>query len=200
MLVCTTAQAARSKVGKCGSRSLCASGQGGSRTEPQPVLTVQLYIRHLDWRLHLNIRIYIQIWIRIWVRVHIRIQIRGCSPTIIIVDCKWIATSATHAGASFPQVRIAKEPNGPTNRLERPSLQHELLALSGCCGLRIFASFLKLDQAYPPEKPRAPRTQNSLQTIGWSEVSSVKVINASSELPRMRSRNRRSGWRPFFTM
>ena len=106
-------------------------------------------------------------------------------------------THPWHAGASFPQVRIAKEPNGPATRLERPSLQHELLALSGCCGLRIFASFLKLDQAYPPEKPRAPRTQNSLQTIGWSEVSSVKVMNASGELPRMRSRTRRSGWSPF---
>ena len=45
-------QAASSKVGKCGTRSLCASGQGGSRAEPQPPLTVQLYIRHLDWRLY----------------------------------------------------------------------------------------------------------------------------------------------------
>ena len=102
-----------------------------------------------------------------------------------------------HAGASFPQVRIAKKPNGPTNRLERPSLQHELLALSGCCGLRIFASFLKLDQAYPPEKPRAPRTQNSLQTIGWSEAGSVKVTIPSSLSKPIRSRTRHSGWSPF---
>ena len=87
-----------------------------------------------------------------------------------------------HAGASFPQVRIAKKPNWPTNRLERPSLQHELLAFSGCAGLRLFAAFVKLDQAYPPLKSPAPRTQNSLRTIGWSEVSSVKVTIPSTRL------------------
>ena len=52
MLVCTTAQAASSKMGKCGARFLCASGQGGARPEPQPAMTVQLYIRYLDWRLY----------------------------------------------------------------------------------------------------------------------------------------------------
>ena len=92
---------------------------------------------------------------------------------------------------------MAKKPNWPTNRLERLALQHELLPFSGCAGLRLFAAFVKLDQAYPPLKSRAPRTQNSLRTIGWSEVSNVKVMNASGELPRMRSRTRRSGWPPF---
>ena len=82
------------------------------------------------------------------------------------LDPKSVEGGAEHAGASFPQVRIAKKLKLPHKSQERPSLQHELLALSGCCGLRIFASFLKLDQAYPPEKPRAPRTQNSVQTIG----------------------------------
>ena len=47
------AQAAKNQVGKCGARYLCASGQGGSRPEPQPAVTVQLYIRHLEWRLYL---------------------------------------------------------------------------------------------------------------------------------------------------
>ena len=70
---------------------------------------------------------------------------------------------------------MAKETKLAKNRLERPSLQHELLAFSGCAGLRLFAAFVKLDQAYPPLKSPAPRTQNSLQTIGWSEVSSLKV-------------------------
>ena len=54
--VCTSAQAAsaaaKNQMGKCGARYLCASGQGGSRPEPQPAVTVQLYIRHLDWRLY----------------------------------------------------------------------------------------------------------------------------------------------------
>ena len=74
------------------------------------------------------------------------------------------ATSeAVHAGASFPQVRIAKKRNWPTNRLESLALEHELLAFSGCAGLRLFAAFVKLDQAYPPLKSRALRTQNSLR-------------------------------------
>jgi len=51
---------------------------------------------------------------------------------------------------------MVEKPNGPTNRQERFVLQHELLAFSRCSGLRLFASFLKLDQAYPPVKPRAP--------------------------------------------
>ena len=46
------AQAAKNQMGKCGARYLCASGQGGSRPEPQPAVTVQLYIRYLDWRLY----------------------------------------------------------------------------------------------------------------------------------------------------
>ena len=54
-----------------------------------------------------------------------------------------------------------------------------LLAFSGCAGLRLFAAFVKLDQAYPLLKSRALRTQNSLRTIGWSEVSSVKVMISS---------------------
>ena len=92
---------------------------------------------------------------------------------------------------------MAKKPNWPTNRLESLALQHELLAFSGCAGLRLFAAFVKLDQAYPPLKSRAPRTQNSPRTIGWSEASSLKVMNASSDRRRLRSRTRRSGWRPF---
>ena len=85
-----------------------------------------------------------------------------------------------HAGASFPRIRIAKETKLAKNRLERLALQHELLAFSGFAGLRLFAAFVKLDQAYPPLKSRALRTQNSLRTIGWSEVSSVKVAIPSS--------------------
>ena len=107
-----------------------------------------------------------------------------------LVDC-------THAGASFPQVRIAKKPNWPTNRLERPSLQHELLPFSGCAGLRLFASFLKLDQGFRIKRSPALKTHSILQTIGWSEVSSVKVMNASCFCQLLRSRTRRSGWRPF---
>ena len=45
-------QAAKNQMGKCGARYLCASGQGGSRPEPHPAVTVQLYIRYLDWRLY----------------------------------------------------------------------------------------------------------------------------------------------------
>ncbi len=92
---------------------------------------------------------------------------------------------------------MAKKPNWPTNRLERLALQHELLAFSGFAGRRLFEAFVKLDQAYPPLKSRAPRTQNSLRTIGWSEVSSVKVMDASRSFRRLRSRTRRPGWRPF---
>ena len=44
--------AAKNQMGKCGARYLCASGQGGSRPEPHPAVTVQLYIRYLDWRLY----------------------------------------------------------------------------------------------------------------------------------------------------
>ena len=89
-------------------------------------------------------------------------------------------TPTRHAGATFPRVRIAQETKLTKNRQERPSLQHKLLAFSGFAGLRLFAAFVKLDQAYPPLKSRALRTQNSLRTIGWSEVSSFKVMNASS--------------------
>ena len=85
-----------------------------------------------------------------------------------------------HAGASFPRVRIAQETKLTKNRLESLALQYELLAFSGFAGLRLFAAFVKLDQAYPPLKSRALRTQNSLRTIGWSEASSFKVMNASS--------------------
>ena len=50
------AQAAKNQMGKCGARYLCVSGQGGSRHEPQPAVTVgsflQLYLRYLDWRLY----------------------------------------------------------------------------------------------------------------------------------------------------
>ena len=92
---------------------------------------------------------------------------------------------------------MAKKPNWPTNRLESLALQHELLAFSGCAGLRLFAAFVKLDQAYPPLKSRAPRTQNSPRTIGWSEASSLKVMISSGTLWHMRSRTRRSGWSPF---
>ena len=92
---------------------------------------------------------------------------------------------------------MAKKPNWPTNRLESLALQHELLPFSGCAGLRLFAAFVKLDQAYPPLKSRAPRTQNSLRIIGWSEASSLKVMNASRTFRRLRSRTRRSGWQPF---
>ena len=77
-------------------------------------------------------------------------------------------------------LRIAQETKLTKNRLESLALQNELLAFSGFAGLRIFATFLRLDQADPPLKSRAPRTQNSLRTIGWSEASSLKVMNASS--------------------
>ena len=89
-----------------------------------------------------------------------------------------IGTGIRHAGASFPQVRMAKKPNWPTNRLERLALQHELLAFSGCAGLRLFASFLKLDQGFRIKRSPALKTHSILQTIGWSEVSSLKVMNA----------------------
>ena len=102
-----------------------------------------------------------------------------------------------HAGATFPRVRIAQETKLAKNRLESLALQHELLAFSGFAGLRLFAAFVKLDQAYPPLKSRAPQAQNSLRTIGWSEVSSFKVMDTSSTFKHMRSRTRRSGWRPF---
>ena len=102
-----------------------------------------------------------------------------------------------HAGASFPRVRIAQETKLTKNRLESLALQHELLAFSGFAGLRLFAAFVKLDQAYPPLKSRALRTQNSLRTIGWSEVSNVKVTISCSDHQRLRPRTRRSGWRPF---
>ena len=102
-----------------------------------------------------------------------------------------------HAGASFPRVRIAQETKLTKNRQERLALQHGLLAFSGCAGLRIFATFLRLDQADPTLKPRAPRTQNSFRTIGWGELSNVKVMNASSTFRRLRSRTRRSGSPPF---
>ena len=76
-----------------------------------------------------------------------------------------VSWPARHAGASFPRVRIAKETKRPTNRLESLALEHELLAFSGCAGLRLFAAFVKLDQAYPPLKSPALRTQkNSLRT------------------------------------
>jgi len=90
--------------------------------------------------------------------------------------CK-AAASKLHAGASFPReyASIAKETKLTKNRLESLALQNELLAFSGFAGLRIFATFLRLDQADPPLKSRAPRAQNSLRIIGWSEVSSVKV-------------------------
>ena len=86
-----------------------------------------------------------------------------------------------HAGASFPRVRIAQETKLTKNRLESLALQHELLAFSGFAGLRLFAASVKLDQAYPPLKSRALRTQNSLRTIGWSEVSNVKVTISCSD-------------------
>ena len=91
---------------------------------------------------------------------------------------------------------MAKEPKLANLPRERPDLQYELLPFSGCAGLRLFAAFVKLDQAYPPLKSRALRTQNSLRTIGWSEVSSFKVTIPSSDRGRLRSRNRRSGWSP----
>ena len=85
-----------------------------------------------------------------------------------------------HAGASFPQVRMAKKPNWPTNRLESLALQHELLAFSGCAGLRLFAAFLSLDQGFRMKRSPALKTLSILRTLGWSEVSSFKVMNASS--------------------
>ena len=52
---------------------------------------------------------------------------------------------------------MAKKPKLAHKSQERLALQHELLAFSGCSGLRLFASFLKLDQAYPPLKaPSSP--------------------------------------------
>ena len=92
---------------------------------------------------------------------------------------------------------MAKKPKLAHKSQERLALQHELLAFSGCAGLRLFAAFVKLDQAYPPLKSRAPRTQNSSRTIGWSEVSSLKVMISSGDRRRMRSRTRRSGSPPF---
>ena len=50
---------------------------------------------------------------------------------------------------------MAKETKLTKNRQERLALQHELLAFSGCAGLRLFAAFVKLDQAYPPLKSPA---------------------------------------------
>ena len=43
---------------------------------------------------------------------------------------------------------MAKKPNWPTNRLESLALQHELFTFPGFAGLRLFASFLKLDQGF----------------------------------------------------
>ena len=93
------------------------------------------------------------------------------------------------------RVRIAQETKLTKNRLESLALQNELLAFSGFAGLRIFATFLRLDQADPPLKSRAPRVLNSLRTIGWSEASSLKVMIPCSTFRRLRSRTRRSGWR-----
>ena len=58
-----------------------------------------------------------------------------------------VVAAAAHAGASFPRVRIAQETKLTKNRLESLALQNELLAFSGFAGLRIFATFLRLDQA-----------------------------------------------------
>ena len=92
---------------------------------------------------------------------------------------------------------MAKKPNWPTNRLERLALQHELLAFSGCAGLRLFASFLKLDQGFRIKRSPALKTHSILQTIGWSEVSRLKVMISSGFCQLLRSRTRRSGWPPF---
>ena len=71
---------------------------------------------------------------------------------------------------------MAKKPNWPTNRQERPSLPHEPLAFSGCAGRRLFASFLKIDQGFRIKRSPALKTHSILQTIGWSEVGSFKVM------------------------
>ena len=54
-------------------------------------------------------------------------------------------SGSRHAGATFPRVRIAQETKLAKNRLESLALEHELLAFSGCAGLRLFAAFVKLE-------------------------------------------------------
>ena len=84
-------------------------------------------------------------------------------------------------GRLIPMSTHPKLTNKPTKRL---ALQHELLAFSGCPGLRLFASFLKLDQGFRMKLSPALKTHSTLQTPPgpslWSEVSNVKVMNASS--------------------
>ena len=92
---------------------------------------------------------------------------------------------------------MAKKPKLAHKSQERLALQHELLAFSGCAGLRLFASFLKLDQGFRIKRSPALKTHSILQTIGWSEVSSLKVMNASGTSRPIRSRTRRSGSPPF---
>ena len=92
---------------------------------------------------------------------------------------------------------MAKKPKLAHKSQERLALQHELLAFSGCAGLRLFASFLKLDQGFRIKRSPALKTHSILQTIGWSEVSRLKVMNASSVCKRLRSRTRRPGSPPF---
>ena len=119
--------------------------------------------------------------------------------------CQAVANAGTrsgwgvqHAGASFPQVRIAKKPKLPHKSQERPALQHELLAFSGFAGLRLFAAFVKLDQGFRMKLSPALKTHHRiLQTIGWSEVSSLKVMISSGFCQLLRSRTRRSGSPPF---
>ena len=80
---------------------------------------------------------------------------------------------------------------------ERPSLQHELLAFSSFPGLRLFVGFVKLDQGFRMKLSPALKTHSILQTIGWSEVSSLKVMISSGFCQLLRSRTRHSSWRPF---
>ena len=76
---------------------------------------------------------------------------------------------------------MAKKPKLAHKSQERLALQHELLAFSGCAGLRLFASFLKLDQGFRIKRSPALKTHSILQTIGWSEVSRLKVTIPPSD-------------------
>ena len=97
-------------------------------------------------------------------------------------------------GRLIPMSTHPKLANKPTKRL---ALQHELLAFSSFPELRLFAAFVKLDQGFRMKLSPALKTHSILQTIGWSEVSNVKVTIPCSDHQRLRSRTRRSGWRPF---
>ena len=99
-------------------------------------------------------------------------------------------------GRLIPTSTHRQETKRPTNRLESLALQHELFTFSGFAGLRLFASFLKLDQGFRMKASPALKTHSILQTIGWSEVSSLKVMNASGTSRPIRSRTRRSGSPP----